>query len=177
MATDNTFDFFNDITSLDTESTKIEKIPKKRKTKTQEIEKIEENIEIKPVEKIVKPEIQKEVEEITAGTDIVENKLEQEAKIEEINTIEITEEKNIDEEIIENKLERTSNIDDEISKQIKIKIPERKKICPNAIRQTYHINSELAEKIKVYAYIARLGISEVVNDAIEQYLKDKDLNL
>ena len=50
-------------------------------------------------------------------------------------------------------------------------LPERYKF-QNPIRQTYHIEKELVEKVKLYAYIKRLRISEVVNIALKQYLKD-----
>jgi len=40
-------------------------------------------------------------------------------------------------------------------------------------RQTYYLKLSLIEKVVDYAYWERLKISEVVNIALEKYLKDK----
>ncbi len=45
-------------------------------------------------------------------------------------------------------------------------------ILPSKRRQTYHIQEELIEKIRAYAYWKRMGISETVNVALEQFLGD-----
>lgn len=42
-------------------------------------------------------------------------------------------------------------------------------------RQTYYIHLDLIEKIRAYAYWERLGISEVVSCALEQFLADKEI--
>ena len=39
-------------------------------------------------------------------------------------------------------------------------------------RQTYYIRIDLVEKLKSYAYWERRGISETVNMALEEFLKD-----
>lgn len=38
-------------------------------------------------------------------------------------------------------------------------------------RQTYHIRTDLIPKIKEYAYFERVDISDVVNEAIQKFLK------
>lgn len=40
-------------------------------------------------------------------------------------------------------------------------------------RQTYHLEKDLIKKIKDYAYWKRLKISEVVNQALREFLKGK----
>lgn len=40
-------------------------------------------------------------------------------------------------------------------------------------RQTYHMEIELIEKIKKYAYWQRLKVSEVVNQALREFFKNK----
>lgn len=40
-------------------------------------------------------------------------------------------------------------------------------------RQTYHLKKEFIDKVQAYAYWERLGISEVVNSALEEYFKHK----
>ncbi len=40
-------------------------------------------------------------------------------------------------------------------------------------RQTYHLKKEIIDKVQSYAYWERLGISEVVNSALEEYFKNK----
>ncbi|MFH1714849.1 MAG: hypothetical protein ABH857_01470 [Elusimicrobiota bacterium] len=57
-----------------------------------------------------------------------------------------------------------------------IKMPERRRLIA-PVRQTYHIEKELVEKVKIYAYIERMKISEVVNLALKDYLKDKKLSI
>ena len=44
-------------------------------------------------------------------------------------------------------------------------------------RQTYHIHVDLIAKIRGYAYWERRMISEVVNCALEQFFKDKEVKL
>jgi len=46
---------------------------------------------------------------------------------------------------------------------------------PKTKRQTYHLKVELIEKVKEYAYWERLGVSEVVNIALEEFFKDKKI--
>lgn len=43
---------------------------------------------------------------------------------------------------------------------------------PSKRRQTYYIRIDLMEKLKSYAYWERAGISETVNMALEEFLKD-----
>lgn len=38
-------------------------------------------------------------------------------------------------------------------------------------RQTYHIRTDLIPKIKEYAYFEKVDISDVVNEAIQKFLK------
>ncbi len=40
-------------------------------------------------------------------------------------------------------------------------------------RQTYHLKKEIIDKVQAYAYWERLGISEVVNSALEEYFSTK----
>jgi len=40
-------------------------------------------------------------------------------------------------------------------------------------RQTYHLDLDLIEKIKKYAYWQRLKVSEVVNQALREFFKNK----
>jgi len=40
-------------------------------------------------------------------------------------------------------------------------------------RQTYHLEKDLIEKIKKYAYLERLKVSEVVNEALREFFKGK----
>lgn len=40
-------------------------------------------------------------------------------------------------------------------------------------RQTYHLETDLIRKINEYAYWERLKISEVVNEALREFFKDK----
>ena len=42
-------------------------------------------------------------------------------------------------------------------------------------RQTYHVRAELIAKLRAYAYWERLGISEVVNLALEAFFADKEV--
>ncbi len=42
-------------------------------------------------------------------------------------------------------------------------------------RQTYYIRLETIEKLKAYAYWERKGISEVVNVALQEFLKDWEI--
>lgn len=42
-------------------------------------------------------------------------------------------------------------------------------------RQTYYILVELIEKIRAYAYWERLGISEVINCALEEFFAEKKI--
>ena len=42
-------------------------------------------------------------------------------------------------------------------------------------RQTYHIYVDLIAKLRGYAYWKRRSISELVNDALEQFFKDKQV--
>ena len=42
-------------------------------------------------------------------------------------------------------------------------------------RQTYHIRIDLIPKIKEYAYFEKVDISEVVNTAIQNFLKEYKL--
>jgi len=46
---------------------------------------------------------------------------------------------------------------------------------PKTKRQTYHLKVELIEKVREYAYWERLGVSEVVNIALEEFFKDKKI--
>jgi hypothetical protein len=46
---------------------------------------------------------------------------------------------------------------------------------PKTKRQTYHLEVELIEKVREYAYWERLGVSEVVNIALEEFFKDKNI--
>jgi phage FluMu protein Com len=41
----------------------------------------------------------------------------------------------------------------------------------NKKRQTYHMRVDLIPKIKEYAYFEKVDISDVVNDAIDKFLK------
>ena len=41
------------------------------------------------------------------------------------------------------------------------------------IRKTYHLPTELTEKVEAYAYWARMAISVVLTDALQQYFEDK----
>ena len=41
------------------------------------------------------------------------------------------------------------------------------------IRKTYHLPTELAEKVEAYSYWARMTISAVLTDALQEYFKDK----
>jgi hypothetical protein len=174
MANDNTFDFFGEVATLDRNTTQTEKVVKKRKNyvkKNQEIEKIEENVKVEAIEPIIETKIEDTtINEIDLKPEISATEFIDEEKIE----IQEEEKPEIKMEV---EVKEDEKIKDIVSEKPKIKLPERKKICPNAIRQTYHIDNELAEKIKIYAYIARLGISEVVNEAVKEYLKDKNLNL
>ena len=43
---------------------------------------------------------------------------------------------------------------------------------PSKRRQTYYIQEELIEKIRAYAYWKRMGISEMVNMALEEFFAD-----
>ena len=40
-------------------------------------------------------------------------------------------------------------------------------------RQTYHLKIDLIEKIKKYAYWERIKVSEVVNQALKEFLKNR----
>jgi len=40
-------------------------------------------------------------------------------------------------------------------------------------RQTYHLEIDLVEKIKKYSYWERVKVSEVVNQALREFFKDK----
>ena len=40
-------------------------------------------------------------------------------------------------------------------------------------RQTYHLEMDLVEKIKKFAYWERLKVSDVVNQALREFFKDK----
>jgi len=40
-------------------------------------------------------------------------------------------------------------------------------------RQTYHMEIELIDKIKEYAYWKRLKVSEVVNEALREFFKNR----
>lgn len=40
-------------------------------------------------------------------------------------------------------------------------------------RQTYHLDLDLIEKIKKYAYWQRLKVSEVVNQALREFFKNR----
>ena len=42
-------------------------------------------------------------------------------------------------------------------------------------RQTYHIRTNLIPKIKEYAYFEKVDISDVVNEAIQKFLKEYKL--
>ena len=42
-------------------------------------------------------------------------------------------------------------------------------------RQTYHIHVDLIAKLRGYAYWERRMISEVVNCALEEFFKDKEV--
>jgi hypothetical protein len=46
---------------------------------------------------------------------------------------------------------------------------------PKTKRQTYHLKVEIIEKVRGYAYWERLGVSEVVNIALEEFFKDKEI--
>lgn len=56
-----------------------------------------------------------------------------------------------------------NNADEGVEKSV---VPE---IPPSKRRQTYYIQEELIEKIKAYAYWKRMGISEMVNVALEDF--------
>ncbi len=42
------------------------------------------------------------------------------------------------------------------------------------MRKTYHLPTELAEKVESYSYWARMTISAVLTDALQQYFKEKN---
>ncbi len=42
-------------------------------------------------------------------------------------------------------------------------------------RQTYHSRVDVITKLRAYAYWERLGISEIVNAALEQFFADKEV--
>ena len=42
-------------------------------------------------------------------------------------------------------------------------------------RETFYLSKELSHKLRAYAYWERLGISEIVNVALEQFFKDKEI--
>lgn len=48
--------------------------------------------------------------------------------------------------------------------------PDTSKI--SQVRQTYYIRHDLIEKVKEYAFFEKTKISDVVNTAVEKYLKD-----
>jgi len=58
-----------------------------------------------------------------------------------------------------------------LRKQDKLSLQSKPKIK----RQTYHLKVELIEKVREYAYWERLGVSEVVNIALEEFFKDKEI--
>ena len=43
------------------------------------------------------------------------------------------------------------------------------------VRKTYHLPTELAEKVESYSYWARMTISAVLTDALQQYFRDKKI--
>lgn len=49
------------------------------------------------------------------------------------------------------------------------------KVSPPKKRHTYYIKVELHEKVKAYAYWKRKSISEVVNEALEEFFKDLEV--
>ena len=42
-------------------------------------------------------------------------------------------------------------------------------------RQTYYVRHELLEKIQGYAYWERYGISELINQILEEFFEDKEV--
>lgn len=44
-------------------------------------------------------------------------------------------------------------------------------------RQTYNIRLELLAKLRSYAYWERLGVSEVVNQALEEFFAEKEVKI
>ena len=44
-------------------------------------------------------------------------------------------------------------------------------------RQTYHLRMDLEEKVKSYAYWERLKISEVVNLALDNFFKERKIQI
>lgn len=48
-------------------------------------------------------------------------------------------------------------------------------VPPPKKRQTYYIQVELIEKLRAYAYWERKKISEVVNMALDEFFKDREV--
>ena len=42
-------------------------------------------------------------------------------------------------------------------------------------RQTYYVRMDLLEKIQGYAYWERYGISELINEILEEFFEDKEV--
>ncbi len=49
-----------------------------------------------------------------------------------------------------------------------------KRIPDGFMRKTYVVKKDLVEKVERYAYWGRLKIQDVVNNALKEYLKDKN---
>ena len=43
------------------------------------------------------------------------------------------------------------------------------------IRHTYHVRADLLEKVRGYAYWERMGISELINQILEEFFEDKEV--